>query len=480
MRVLFVSSEVSPFAKTGGLADVASSLPQALAELGHEVRVVMPFYDMVSANGFEPEASDPPVINLDIGDHRVRAGIRRLALGMVDVSLIDIPGLYRRGTLYTDEPDEALRFAALSWAALDLCSAWDWTPDIIHCNDWQTGLIPLYLHTTHRDSRFVHTGTVLTIHNLAYQGGFASSVVPEIGLEPHRNWLHQDHLSDGWVGFLETGLGYADILTTVSPTYAQEILTPHYGAGLDWLLRERRDDLFGILNGIDTDVWNPATDPHLAYRYDTSSLWRKEWNKRELLEGLGLTYDRGAPVFGLVSRLVSQKGIGLIPGPMAGILESTDARFIALGSGDPELEAGLRWLTERFPEQARFVSGYDEELSHQIEAGIDSFVMPSQYEPCGLNQMYSLAYGTPPIVRKTGGLADTVIPWNPATDAGTGFVFEHFDEGGVWWALNQAVDAMKNHTSWKQIQLNGMEIDNSWQQRARAYETLYTELKQAL
>lgn len=476
-RVLFVSSEVAPLAKTGGLADVASALPQALTDSGHEVRVVMPAYDTIDADSV-PIA--PHTVDIAIGPHHFTAGIRQTVLGNVEVILIDIPSLYHRGRIYTEDPDEHLRFAVLGWAALELCRAWDWSPDVIHCNDWQTGLIPLYLHTTHRQERFARTGTVLTIHNLAYQGGFSSDRINDVGLEPFREWLHQGHLGEGWFGFLETGLGYADILTTVSPTYAREILSPEYGAGLDWLLRKREEDLYGILNGIDTTVWDPATDPYLPYQYDAGTLWRKEWNKQRLLEDLGLAHDPDGPVFGLVSRMVGQKGIGLIPGPMAGILESTDARFVALGSGDPELEGALRGLEERFGDQVRFVSGYDEALSHRIEGSVDSFLMPSQYEPCGLNQMYSLAYGTPPIVRKTGGLADTVEPWDPASGAGTGFVFEHFDEGGVWWALNQTLDATRNPTAWKQIQLQGMAIDNSWASRAAQYADLYAKLTAAV
>lgn len=470
VKILFVASEVAPFAKTGGLADVASALPQALAALGHEVRIVMPLYDRVLENGHRPRPG--PEVTVELGGHRLAAGVGRLDLGAVPVALVDVPSLYHRGSLYTDGPDEHLRFAVLCRAALELVA--DWSPDVIHCNDWQTGLIPLYLRSLLAgDGPFAHTATVLTIHNLAYQGRFGAEAVTGLGLDGHRRLLHQEHLAQGWVGFLETGLIYADVLTTVSPTYAEEILTPEYGAGLDGLLRQRADHLVGILNGIDDTVWNPASDPHIAHRYDRHSLWRKEWNKRDLLESLGLEYTEGVPVFGVVSRLVSQKGIGLLPRPLSGVLEATDARFVALGSGDARIEAGLRWLSERFPDRVRFVSGHDEGLAHKIEAGADVFVMPSQYEPSGLNQMYSLAYGTPPLVRKTGGLADTVEHWRPATGEGTGFVFEHFDEGGVWWALNQALEAMQDPTGWKRLQLNGMAVDNSWEARAREYEALY-------
>lgn len=478
MRILFVSSEVAPFAKTGGLADVAAALPQALAARGHDVRVVMPAYDLVVENGFEPYPAQPPMVGFDLGPHHVAADIVRLDLDQVGVYLVHLPSLYHRGTLYTDDPDEHFRFTVLSRTALELCDRWNWSPEIVHCNDWQTALIPLFLRTSYADHEaLAGSSSLLTIHNLAYQGIFGTEVIPSLGFDWDRRYFHQEHLADGWISFLETGILYADALSTVSPTYAREILTPEYGHGLDPLLRHRQSDLHGILNGIDTDVWNPATDPVIAHRYSARSLWRKEWNKQALFEELGLFYEKDAPVFGLVSRLVTQKGIDLIPFPMSGVLEGTNARFIALGSGDPEIEAGLRWLVDRFPDRARFVSRYDETLAHQIEAGVDVFLMPSRYEPSGLNQMYSLAYGTPPLVRRTGGLADTVSHWDPETGTGTGFVFEHADEGGVWWALNQALLAMDDSAGWKRLQLNGMEIDNSWDRSAAAYEELYGKLR---
>lgn len=477
VRILFVSSEVAPFAKVGGLADVASSLTLALARAGHEVRIVMPAYDMVTANGYRPGKDDPEMLGLDLGTHRVVADLLRLDLGDVPVTLIDVPPLYHRGDLYSDAADEHLRFAVLSRGALELCSRWGWSPDIIHCNDWQTALIPLELRTHYAGiGTFAGTKTVLTIHNLEYQGVFDRSVLPRLDFGPFLEMFHQDHLEEGWVSFLETGLLHADALTTVSPTYAREILTPELGAGMDPILRARSDHLHGILNGIDAEVWNPTTDSHISHRYSTKSLWRKEWNKRDLIQSLGLDYVEGVPVFGIVSRLVPQKGIGLIPRPMSGILESTDSRFVALGAGDDDLEAGLRWLVDRFPGQACFVSGYDEPLSHRIEAGVDVFMMPSLYEPSGLNQMYSLAYGTPPLVRETGGLADTVRHWDPEARTGNGFVFEHYDEGGVWWALNESLNAMKDRAGWKQLQLNGMAEDHSWEHPASEYEDLYRRL----
>ncbi len=477
MRILFVTSEMAPFSKVGGLGDVAGALPRALMEVGHEVRVVTPLYDTVRLGERVPEPVDPPRLTVRMGRTSFSAGFEGLTERGVPVTFVDIPSLFRRGSPYTEDPDEHVRFATLSRAALELCLAQQWAPDVIHCNDWQTGLIPLYLRTTHRhDALFAHTKTALTIHNLNYQGAFGGSAVDDVGLGWDTEMLNEQHLAEGWVGFLETGILHADALTTVSPSYAREILTPDHGAGLDALLRSRDDDVVGILNGIDTEVWNPANDDLIPYRYSDRSLWRKEWNKRHLLEGLELGYEKGIAVFGVVSRLVHQKGIELLVGPVAGLLESTDSRFVALGSGEPQIEQALHWLADRFPDQARFVSGYDEQLSHLIEAGSDVFLMPSLYEPCGLNQMYSLAYGTAPLVRDTGGLADTVQHWDSKARTGTGFVFETFDEGGVWWALTEAMAARSDSTGWKQMQLNGMAVDNSWYERAGHYHDLYVGL----
>lgn len=472
-----MASEMAPFAKTGGLADVVGALPEALARRGHEVRVVMPAYDMVGEGGFEPRRVDPEMLGLDLGSHRVVADVLGLQHGSVAVTFVDVPGLYHRGHLYSEAPDEAARFAVLSRAALELCRRWHWPPDIIHCHDWQTGLIPLYLRTIHAgDPVFAGSHTVFTIHNLAYQGMFERAVITELGLGEATHLLEPQHLSQGRVSFLATAILNADRLTTVSPTYAREIVTPQHGHGLDGLLRRRAGDLVGILNGIDTEVWNPATDRHLPFRYSSKSLWRKEWNKKELLESLGLDYREGVPVLGIVSRLVEAKGIGLLPQPLTGVLEQTDARFVALGSGDGHLEAALWSLVDRFPGQARFVAGFDEPLSHRIEAGADVFLMPSRYEPSGLNQMYSLAYGTPPLVRRTGGLADTVQHWDAGRGEGNGFVFEDYDEGGVWWALNEALAARRDPRGWKRLQLNGMSVDNSWNHSAGRYEDLYLRL----
>lgn len=472
-----MASEVAPFAKTGGLADVASALPKALAERGHEVRTVMPSYDVVRQNGYQPREAEPGLIGFDLGRRGVTADIQELDDGGIPVSLVDVPGLYRRGTIYTEDADEAFRFGVLCRAALELCRRWRWSPDVIHCHDWQTALVPIYLHTVFGDDPLLgDAGTVLTIHNLAYQGTFPAEVAADLGLEAWRHLLHEGHLADGWLGMLETGLMHADVISTVSPGYAREIMTPEYGFGLEALLRSRSRDLVGILNGIDTRTWNPAFDRYLPYRYSAKSLWRKEWNTVRLLQALQLEHVEGVPVLGIVSRLVEQKGIDLLPGPLSDALEADRIRLVALGSGEPALEASLRRLEERFPGRARFVPGHDEALAHRIEGSVDVFLMPSRFEPSGLNQMYSLAYGTPPLVRRTGGLADTVEHWNPAEGTGTGFVFEHADSDGVRWALEEALSARADRKGWKRLQLNGMGVDNSWSRSAAEYERLYRSL----
>lgn len=434
----------------------------------------MPAHRQVNSEEHDLRPGDPASFRFRLGQRLVDVVHLESTIDSLPVSLVGAGNLFERETLYTEASDEPIRFAVFSRAALELCVRRGWAPDIIHCNDWQTGLIPVYLRTTHRhDEVFARTKSILTIHNLGYQGVFGAELLPDLGLAAGSELLHQGNLEQGRVGFLETGIMNADALTTVSPTYAREIRTPELGAGLDHLLRQREGDLVGILNGIDTTEWNPASDRHLAHRYSSTSLWRKEWSKRDLLEGLGLEYRERLPVFGIISRLVSQKGIDLLFGPIAALLESVDARFVALGSGEPALESGLSSLADRFPEQTRFVAGHDETLAHRIEAGIDVFLMPSLYEPCGLNQMYSLAYGTAPLVRRTGGLADTVEHWDPHQRTGTGFVFEHYDEGGVTWALDQALAAHGDPAGWKQLQLNAMAVDNSWSRSAAEYTDLY-------
>lgn len=389
---------------------------------------------------------------------------------------IDLPRFYARGSIYTQDPDEHLRFIVLTLAALELAARRQWAPHIAHANDWHTGLLPLYLRSTHRHHpNFVDTKSVFTIHNLAYQGVFDAAISSDIGLGEESYLLHQDHLNQGYVNFMEHALIYADRITTVSPTYAEEIKTPEMGHGLDPILRRRSRHLRGILNGIDTSTWNPATDPFLPAHYSVVDLEGKRANRKALLAEAELD-PADVPLAGVVTRLTPQKGIELMIRPLAWLLEADRIRFVGIGTGEARYRDALNWLSDRYPERARFAAVYDERLAHLIEAGADTFLMPSRFEPSGLNQMYSLAYGTPPIVRRTGGLADTVHHFSPATGAGNGFVFDHFSEEGLAWALEEALQLYPDRQSWARLQRNGMEEDNSWERRAGEYLNLYEEV----
>ena len=470
VKVLFVAAEVAPYSKTGGLGDVASSLPAALESLGHELTVVSPLYRQVADGGHRLHDVYP--------DIAVRGATTFDAFLADDGRnwFVDYPKYFDRPGIYRQDGDEHLRFLLLSHAALELCRRRGWSPAIVHTNDWQTGMLPLYLRSLYgADPLFAQSRSLFTIHNLGYQGVFGADIVDSLGLGPSRYLLHQDHLRSGRVSFMEHALMYADAITTVSPTYSYEIQTPEHGFGLDELLRHRARDVYGILNGIDPEVWSPATDPHLPSHYTASELEGKHACKKALLARAGLEADSTLLV-GMVSRLTGQKGIEIALRPLARRLEAGHLRLIVLGSGESKYEEAFRWLATTFPGRAHFANGYDESLAHLIEAGADVFLMPSRYEPSGLNQMYSLAYGTPPIVRKTGGLADSVVHYDPTRGEGTGFVFEHYSEEGVAWALDQALALFGDKAQWQMLQRNGMAEDNTWEQRAREYDGLYRRM----
>ena len=481
MRICFVTSELAPLAKVGGLADVSGALPRELQTLGHDVQVYLPLYRRVREAG--TTLTPDPVLRglaLQIGRRTYQYSIvtTRLAGTELDVRLVDCPALFDRPGVYTQDEDEHVRFLLLTRAAIECCQRTQWAPDIVHCNDWQTALAPLFLKTTYRwDALFERTRTALTIHNLGYQGTFGSDVLADLGLGEHARLLHQEDLRAGKIGFLKTGLAYADALTTVSPTYAREIQSERLGLGLDGLMRQREGSLVGILNGVDSREWDPRNDRHLAARYSAKSLWRKEKNKQSLLESLGLRYEKGVPVVGIVTRLSAQKGIELLDPTIPDLMSEREMRFVALGSGEPQVEQLMHSIQARFPGRACFYRGFSEELAHKIEGGADMFLMPSLYEPCGLNQMYSMLYGTVPIVRATGGLADTVTHYDHTTGGGTGFVFEHFTTDGLRWALRLALSVYDDDPkAWRRLQLNGMESDFSWGARASQYETLYRRI----
>lgn len=475
MKILFVSSEVAPFAKTGGLGDVGAALPRALRSVGHDVRVVMPCYRRVLEGDHRLRMVIPPM-TLAIGPARVSFDTLEATLPGCDVPvyLVRCPRLYDRPNVYTQDADEHLRFALLNWASLRIAQQLGFSPDIVHANDWQTALLPLMLRTVFAwDRLFANSRSVLTIHNIGHQGTFPAKAVNEVGLGATANSFHQEQLADGRMSFMLTGLMYANAITTVSPTYAREIQTPEHGVGLDGFLRARRDVLFGILNGIDDAEWNPSKDRHLPHPYDADDLSGKALDKEVLQRELGLPQRSGVPLIGMVTRLAWQKGLDLCFEALPSLFMQRDVQLAVLGSGEPKYEAFFSELARRLPNRVAFVNRFSEPLAHLIEAGSDMFLMPSRYEPCGLNQMYSLVYGTPPIVHRTGGLADTVRQWNPSRGEGNGFVFDHFDVRGLKWALGAAVDSYRAGRGWSRLVQNGMASRFGWGQRVREYEAVY-------
>ncbi|HVS75766.1 MAG TPA: glycogen synthase [Steroidobacteraceae bacterium] len=480
MSVCLISAEVAPLSKTGGLADVAGALAKYLAATGHDVRLFTPLYASIDRSKFETRPVEGlQHVPLQVGPHHYVFSLATARLPESDtpVYLIDCPVLYGRPTIYTTDPDEHLRFLAFTRAVLAACQRMQWSPRILHCNDWHTAFAPLFLRTLlENEPLFARTRSVLTIHNIGYQGIFSAAEVADLELGPRSYLLHQDELRAGTINSLRHGILYADAITTVSPTHALEICTDEYGMGLQDSLRLRRDALTGILNGVDYHVWDPRNDRYLPEHYDPDTLPVKAGLKRELIERLGLTVPVTTPLAGMVSRLASQKGIELMFESLPQVLEWRELGFIALGSGEPQYESFLAELAQSFPGRVTFRKGYDDELSHWIEAACDMFLMPSLYEPCGLNQMYSLRYGTVPIVRRTGGLADSVEHYDPASGSGTGIVFNDFDSEALEWALNTALDLYAEPAHWTRMVRNGMAKDFSWESQGEKYVEIYRRL----
>ncbi|HWN44179.1 MAG TPA: glycogen synthase [Thermoanaerobaculia bacterium] len=480
MNILQIAAEVTPFAKTGGLGDVVAGLSRYLGREGHDVRIFLPFYGQLTRR---PESFVPvgflQDVPLWIGTHYFRFSVLTCKLpdSEVDVYFISCPQLFGQEGIYHGDWADGPRFAVLTRAAFECCQRMAWAPDILHCHDWHTALAPIYLKAVYGwDRLFDRTRTVLTIHNMAFQGLLPDNVIGDVGLAEHGFWLDGVDLAAGRFNFLKTGLLHADVITAVSRTYAQEIQGSELGFGLDWLTRARAGRLIGIVNGMDYGEWDPSTDPHLPYRYSADDLSGKQEMKRALLQETGIGGDENTPIVGIVSRLTFQKGFELAFDALPAVLARRDFRLIALGSGETKYEDFFQWLQWRFAGRAWFYRGFNNPLAHWIEAGADLFLMPSRYEPCGLNQMYSLRYGTPPIVRRTGGLADTVEPFNAATRQGTGFVFEHYTSEGLRWALDTALDAWQDRAAWERLMLNGMAKDYSWDIQGREYMELYRRL----
>jgi starch synthase len=480
LKIGFVTSEVTPFARTGGLGDVSAALPKTLHALGHDVRVFVPLYSRIAVDSYDFE----PVPQLQNVVMRGAPSLPEFSIyaatlpgSTLKIHFVHCPELYDRPGLYTRDADEHVRFVLLTRAAIESAQRLGWTPHVFHAQDWQAALLPMFLKATYAwDRLFQPTRSLLTIHNIGYQGVFSAGSLAAAALDDVRHHFDADDLREGRVNFMKTGIRMADEISTVSPTYASEILRESYGMGLHGVLQERREHLTGILNGIDDEVWNPASDPHLAQTYNAQTIARKEKNRADLLARAGLPYETGVPVFGIISRLTAQKGLELLQEPLVELLAGRDVRLVVLGSGEPRLEEYFSNLVARFPRKAAFKIGFDDALAHRIEGGADFFLMPSIYEPCGLNQMYSLKYGTIPIVRKTGGLADTVELFDRSTGRGTGIVFEHANADAVRWALRYALELHDDAKSWKKLVRNAMAVDTSWKVQAGKYVELYQRM----
>jgi starch synthase len=474
MEVLFVASEVAPLSKTGGLGDVTGALPRALADLGHQVAVVSPRYRAIDAarEGFERR---PAALEV----RGEPAALWRRADGPVTWYLLEHPRFFGdRGGLYGEGgheyPDNAERFAWLCRAALAVPAACGHRPGILHLHDWQTALAAwLVRHERQGDAALAGVRTVFTVHNLAYQGLFRKEVLPALGLpwevfRPEALEFH-DRLS-----LIKAGLVFADALTTVSPTYAREICTAAGGEGLDGLLRHRRGDLTGILNGIDADAWDPTRDPLLPHHFDAGRLAGKAEMKRALQAEVGLAPRPDLPLVALVGRLAEQKGVDLVLASLPELLRR-DLQLVLLGSGRPEWEEAFVKAGRQHPGRLAVRIGFDEGLAHRIEAGADLFLMPSRYEPCGLNQLYSLRYGTVPVVRRVGGLADSVEDFD-GWRRGTGFTFDDYDPRAMLVALRRAEELYRDRRAWAEMVRRGMAQDFSWGRSARRYQALYQGL----
>ena len=480
LKLCVLSSEILPYAKTGGLADVAGALVQNLRRLGHDVLAFMPLYSAVRAA--HPELQ--PVLGvqqipLAIGDREYRFSLQTASFPGTDIAMyfVDCPELYDRASFYTFDPDEHRRFLLFTRASLESCRRLGLAPDVFHCNDWHTALLPLYLKTLYASDPLLGAArSVLTIHNIGYQGVMPSAAIDDLGLGAAAARLDGGDLAHGIINPLKTGIIFADRVTTVSPTYAREICSAPLGMGMEAALRARTDPVAGILNGVDYREWDPRHDPHLTAHFGPQDLRGKRNNKESLLAAAHLDPAATRPLIGMVTRLAEQKGIDLLFDALPALLYERDFGMVVLGSGDSRYVTFFEDLARRFPGRVSFRSGYDEALAHLIEAGSDMFLMPSRYEPCGLNQMYSLRYGTIPIVRNTGGLADSVQHFDPGSGTGTGCVFNDYDAPAVRWAVGTTLDWYGVPDSWQQLMQNAMAQDFSWTRQIVKYDSLYREL----
>lgn len=482
MKIAFASSEVFPYAKTGGLGDVAGALPIELSKLGHEVKIFMPKYNTFG------EIEHGLHYLWDIGEipirvaglvHSVHVHTATLPNSNVQIYFVDCPHYFHRFRVYTDDKDEDERFILFSKGIIEILQRLKWAPDIIHCNDWQTGLLPLLLKENYSwDKMFDNTATVFTIHNIAYQGRFPKNAFYKAEIREIHSQGGGLGEYEGGVNFLKTAILTSDIINTVSNTYAQELLTPDYGEGMQDFLVKRRNDFYGIINGIDYSVWDPEKDFILPHHFSINNLSGKLLNKKFLVEHLNFSIDESVPLIGIISRLVSQKGFDLVEQVLDELMH-LNAQWLILGSGEQKYEELFRNITFEHPGKVYFYRGYNNELAHLIEAACDIFLMPSKFEPCGLNQIYSLRYGTVPVVRKTGGLADTVHDWNESLakglKTGTGYIFSDYSGKALLHSVQRAIHDFHLKDVWKRIQANGMSKDFSWKKSAEKYAALYDE-----
>lgn len=474
LKILIMSAEMVPFAKTGGLADVTGALPKALARLGDDVRVVLPRYGRIDPERFSM-AEEVRTFPVPMDDLQEPVSILKTdTVPGVPVYFVNNEKYFNREGIY-GYPDDGERFILYCRAALEMLRQLNWKPDIIHCNDWHTGIVPNWLKTTYKnDPFFADTASVFTIHNLQYQGLFGWRILEVAGIEEY-GFLHHPQIGElaDVVDLMARGLNFADVINTVSERYAQEILTPEFGEKLDPLLIDRRERLFGILNGVDYDEINPATDRYIAQNFDVDHLADREANKLALQRESNLPQDPSVPLVGMVSRLADQKGFDLLAGCFDAMMNCLNIQFVLLGTGDQHYHNVFSQFSQKYPDRVAIYLTFNAALAQKIYGGSDMFLMPSRFEPCGLGQLISLRYGSIPVVRHTGGLADTIQNFDPRTNQGNGFSFERYDQIDLYTALVRAVENYKHTDTWRILQERGMQADYSWSASARKYEDLY-------
>jgi starch synthase len=485
-KVWYLASEVSPFAKTGGLGDVTGAFPKALKANNQEIRVIMPKYKSINERKYVlREVIRLKDIQVTINDvtHTINVKSPFLPDSKVQIYFVEIPEYFGRSGLYTDSstgkdfPDNPERFAFFCKGALETLKILSWRPDIIHCNDWQSALVPYYLHTVYKDDDFMKgIKTIFTIHNFSYQGIFNSKIAPDLEIQPEDIAENGAFEYDGKLNLLKGAINYSDQITTVSETYAREISTKkEFGYGLEKVLQNKSKSFSGILNGVDYSVWSPSLDKQIPFKYSEDDMEGKDQNKQALLSRVNLVYQEGVPVIGMISRIVEQKGFTLLLEAMDQLME-LNLQFVILGTGDKKIEKQIFSFQKKHPGNISLNQAFDETLAHMIEAGSDLFLMPSSYEPCGMNQMYSLKYGTIPIVHKVGGLAETITEFNPTEKTGNGFVFEKYAVKDLVRVVKRALKVYNKNKIWRELQLSTMQEDFSWDRSAKEYLDLYIKM----